>query len=208
MSHSEVYIDGIWHPSVTTIISGEEKPWLKAWRDKWGVLAERKTAVASAIGTAFHHAVEQYLDTGAFTIHMAKYDSCVPRVTGMVESWIDWAASIDGLIYHTEMKVVSKAYTYSGTLDAVGVIDGTRLIIDWKTSSRIYPEMALQLSAYAQAYKEEASIDIKQGLIVHVSKDKPRFKLTTKTFKLGKRIFNEFLKLREMFDDVQKEPIV
>jgi len=60
--------------------------------------------------------------------------------------------------------------------------------------------MDLQLVAYAQAYKEGTSVEIKQGMIVHVSKDKPHFKCTTKTFKLGKRVLKKFLKLRSMFD--------
>jgi hypothetical protein len=67
--------------------------------------------------------------------------------------------------------------------------------------------MDIQLVAYTQAYKEQTGQEIKQGMIVHVSKDKPRFKLTTKMFKLGKRTFNKFLKLRQMFDEIKVEKI-
>lgn len=80
------------------------------------------------------------------------------------------------------------------------------MVIDWKTSSRIYPDMDLQLVAYARAYEEQTGIKIEGGMIVHVSKDKPHFKLTTKIFKLGKRPFNKFLKLRANFDDVKRLP--
>ncbi len=79
-------------------------------------------------------------------------------------------------------------------------------LVDWKTSSRIYPDMDLQLVAYAQAYKEQTGVELKQGLIVQVSKDKPHFKLTTKVFKLGKRPLNRFLKLRANFDDISRLP--
>ncbi|SRR5258706_11542508 len=78
------------------------------------------------------------------------------------------------------------------------------IIVDWKTSSRIYDDMQLQLVAYAQAYNEQYEMAIKEGMIVHVSKEKPNFKLTTKVFKLGKRPFNEFLELRERFGEVIK----
>lgn len=64
--------------------------------------------------------------------------------------------------------------------------------------------MDLQLVAYAQAYNEMTGSKIKDGLIVHVSKDKPHYKLTTKSFKLGKRVFGKFLKLRQMFDIIQE----
>lgn len=77
------------------------------------------------------------------------------------------------------------------------------VLADWKTSSKIYPEMQLQLAAYAQAYFEQTGQKADLGLIVHVSKEKPDFKLTVKQFKLGKRPLKEFLKLRKMFDDVQ-----
>ncbi len=194
MPHTECFVDGVWHPSVTTIMGAEPKPWLQAWYEKWGTLATRKTELAGIVGTEFHRCVEECLDTGDFTTPCR-------RVNGMMRSWVTWAGAVDGIIGSTELKVISKLHRYSGTLDAVGVIGKKKYVIDWKTSSRIYPEMALQLSAYAQAYKEQTGIEIKRGLIVHVSKDRPH-KLTTKEFTLGKREFKKFLKLREMFDDI------
>lgn len=158
--------------------------------------------IAAAIGTAFHDCVEQYLDTGTYAARMDKYASCIPRVAGMMRSFITWAEGVDGTIDHTEMKVISRKHVYSGTFDAIGKIGKTRMVIDWKTGSKIYKEMDMQLSAYAEAFNEMNGTKIKDGLIVHVSKDKPRFKVTTKEFKLGKRVFKQFLKLREMFDAV------
>ena len=134
---------------------------------------------------------------------MDKYPSCKIRVMGMMKSWIAWAESVDGIIERTETKVISHKYRYSGTFDAIGKIDKTHFIIDWKTGSSIYADMDLQLSAYAEADNEMTSSKIKDGLIVHVSKDKPHFKLKTKQFKLGRRVFNKFLKLRHMFDDIK-----
>lgn len=161
--------------------------------------------IAAAIGTAFHDCVEQYLDGRMYVVNMQKYTSCARRVVGMMESWVAWAQSVDGTIDHTELKLVSLAYKYSGTCDAVGKIGKTRLLIDWKTGSAIYSDMDLQLVAYAQAYNEMTGSNIKEGLIVHVSKDRPH-KLKTKQFKLGKRVFGKFLKLRQMFDDIVQEP--
>jgi hypothetical protein len=211
--HSETFIDGVWYPSVSTVIGAQPKPWIQAWRVKWGDLAERKMYLASEIGTAFHDCVEQYLDTGSFIVHHGESGSglppsCVGRVAGMVESFIEWALSIDGTIEHTELKVISKAHRYSGTCDAIGKIGKKRLLIDWKTGSAIYGDMDLQLVAYAQAYNEMTGSKIKDGLIVHISKDKPHFKLKTKEFKLGKRVFAKFLKLRAMFDIVSTHTMV
>ena len=207
MPHVETFIDGVWYPSVSTIIGAQPKPWIDAWREKWGVLATRKTEIATTIGTAFHDCVEQYIDNGGYVIRLEKYPSCYSRVNGMMQSWIAWANSVDGTVDHTEMKVVSKMHKYSGTFDWVGKIGEMHVLGDWKTGSNIYGDMDLQLVAYAQAYNEMTGSKIKYGLIVHVSKNKPGFKLKTKQFKLGKRVFNRFLKLREMFDEMQKEEI-
>lgn len=216
MPHVERYIDGVWFPSVTTIMGASPKPWLRAWQDKWGILAVRKAKIAGAIGTEFHRCIESFLETGTYEVVSPTLDgftmpSTVARVKGMMKSWTKWAASVDGRIDYTEMKVVSLAHIYSGTLDAVGTLDGKPAIYDWKTSARIYGDMQLQLAAYAHAYNEQCNgsekrLPVKYGIIVCVSKDKPHFKVTTKEFKLGKRVFGRFLKLRAMFDDVKAPP--
>lgn len=215
MPHQELYIDGVWYPSVTTVMAAKPKPWLQAWKDKWGVLAIRKTKIANAVGTEFHRCVESWINTGDCAVVPPAVDgitmpSLIPRVLGMLDSWVAWANSVSGTIDHTELRVVSKAHTYSGTLDAVGTLDGKPMLYDWKTSAKIYDDMQLQLTAYAQAYNEQYTGShvpdwppVKDGLIVCVSKDKPSFKLTTKRFKLGKRPFKQFLKLRTMFDNGQ-----
>lgn len=201
--HNETYVDGVWHPSVSTIIGAEPKPWLQAWKDKWGSLAVRKTEMANKIGTEFHRRVEEYLLTGLdVTVDDGLSVNMNKRIDGMMASFLGWADTVDGDIHDMELKVISRKHIYSGTLDAVGTFNGKPMLYDWKTSARIYPDMDLQLVAYAQAYKEQTGIELKQGMIVHVSKDKPDFKLTVKVFKLGKRPLKKFLKLREMFDEM------
>lgn len=211
MPHVETFVDGIWHPSVSTVIHAEPKPWLDKWREKWGDLATRKLEIANAIGTEFHRCVEAYVTTQTYSVQPPITEtsartlvSCVPRVEGMMKSFVQWAVTIDGDIHDTELRVISRQHTYSGTLDAVGTFEGKPMLYDWKTSSRIYPDMDLQLVAYANAYKEMTGIELKEGMIVHVSKDKPRFKCTVKVFKLGKRVFGKFLKLRSMFDEMRE----
>src|ERR1019366_7413620 len=110
MPHVECFIDGVWYPSVTTVLSAKPAPWLDAWREKWGTLATRKTEIAGLIGAEFHRCVEDYLDTGDYS------SNCV-RVTGMMRSFVTWAESVDGTIDHTETKVISRKHVYSGTFD-------------------------------------------------------------------------------------------
>lgn len=203
MPHVETYIDGVWFPSVTTILGDRPKPWLEKWREKWGVLAERKTAAANATGTAFHAGAEA-LVLGEDVPYPANR-----RLGKMLERFEQWTVDSGFIVKETELHVVSKTHTYAGTFDATGYLFDKRrvfkelVLCDWKTSSAIYPEMALQLAAYAQAYKEQTGIEIKRGIIVHVSKDKPNHKLTVKEYKLGKRLLNKFLKRLREFNEAR-----
>jgi hypothetical protein len=51
----------------------------------------------------------------------------------------------------SEATVYSPAESYAGTLDAVVKIGGRTLLVDYKTGKDIYPDVALQLAAYAHA---------------------------------------------------------
>jgi hypothetical protein len=200
--HTEYHIDGAWYPSVTTILSDQPKPWLDAWRERWGRRAEQKTRAATNIGTLFH--------SGAEKVALERHE-VVPlpggRVFNMLVNLDNWLAQAKFEAKEIELHVVSHAYKYAGTFDATGYINNSRKpsIFDWKTSSGIYADMALQLSAYAQAYKEQTGIAIKYGYIVHVSKDRPHHKLTVKRYTLGKRLFNKFLKRLKAFKGICPE---
>lgn len=81
----------------------------------------------------------------------------------------------------TEAVIASRRWNYCGTLDLVGELrDGQRGIFDWKTgASGIFPEAALQLSAYAHAEvyldgteeKPVSPLGIERGFGVHIRPD-------------------------------------
>lgn len=202
MHKADFMLDGKPCPSVTEILGARPKPWLTAWRDKWGVLAIRKTVCANAVGTAFHSGAERL---------SKKEDVLYPanrRLAKMLERIEEWLVAEGFIPKHTELHVISRKHWYHGTLDAIGTIiryGNTLVLIDYKSSSGIYPEMAEQLAAYAQAYFEETGIKITRGIIVHVSKDKPHHKLTMKEYKLGKRVLNKFLKRLKEFNGGQHD---
>jgi len=195
MPHQDLFVDGVRYPSVTEILGDAPKPWLEKWRAKWGVLADRKTKAATNVGNEFHALVEPLV------LGKNVYLPGKRRLDRMLLSFECWFMSSGLQIKDTELHVVSKLYQYQGTFDATGYLADkpkTLVLFDWKTSNAIYPDMALQLVAYAQAYFEQTGIWIKRGIIVHVSKDKPLHKLTVKEYPLNKRLLNQFLKrLRE-----------
>ena len=119
----------------------------------------------------------------------------------MFDEWFKWWIQNPKIKpLHTELKVWSEQYRYQGTLDCIGQVGKKLIVIDWKSSKNIYPEMGMQLAAYAEAYKELHGKSIKTGLIVLVTKERPH-RLILKEFKLGKRLFNKFLKLRLAMPD-------
>ncbi len=191
MAHQVYSENGIDYPSVTTILGDRPKPWLDKWKDKWGPLADRKVRTASAIGDAFHAATEK-LARGEMIDASANR-----RLLGMLQRVDTWLTTEGFKPVEQELHVVSYAYKFSGTLDAIGTLAkyGKELVlIDWKTSAGIYDDMELQLAAYAQGYKEKTGVILKRGIIVQVSKDKPKHKLTVKEYALSKRTLNKFLK--------------
>lgn len=201
MPHREYIVDGERWPSVTEILGYPPKPWLQKWRDKWGVLAERKMQAAAGVGTAFHAFAEILVLNG-----MVYAPGLTRRQYGMLRPFEEWRLASGLIIKETELHVISRIYKYQGTFDATGYLSDkpkTLALFDWKTSGAIYEDAQFQLAAYAQAYKEQTGIEIKRGIIVHVSKDKPHHKLTVKEYKLNKRLLNKFLKRIKAFNEAK-----
>lgn len=70
----------------------------------------------------------------------------------------------------------SKKYDFAGIIDSIARVNGKLTILDFKTSSGIYPEMFLQASAYATMYEEMTKKKIAQVLILHLDKKTGNFK--------------------------------
>lgn len=196
MAHKQ-YIDpisGEHFPSVTEILGSKPKPWLDAWRDKWGVLADRKTKCANDVGTAFH--------SGAEALALGADFKASGRIYNMLVKFDKWREACGFTPLETELHVVSRLFKYAGTFDAVGTIvdyPDEICIFDWKTNKVFPKEADLQLSAYAQAYFEDTDIRITRGFVVHVDKKKPHHRLTVKEYKLTKTLFNRFLRRLKEF---------
>jgi hypothetical protein len=100
---------------------------------------------AAVRGTEVHHLAEK----------LSKGDEVdVPdHLAGHVESCVRFLDEWRPAPVVTEVSVASRRWRYAGTLDLVADLpDGRRALMDYKTSaSGIWPETALQLSAYRHA---------------------------------------------------------
>jgi hypothetical protein len=110
---------------------------------------------ASALGTAVHDACEQYALTGI----RPTVDN--PEIEPFLDRFDEWAQVWQPEYIAAEAAVYNKTYGYAGTLDAIAIIDGQKVLLDYKSSRRSvgsddkptspYPEAALQLAAYRHA---------------------------------------------------------
>lgn len=151
-------------PSVTNVIGILDKPALPRWAAKsvavtaWELRASlpnmdeaeaidvlkgspwRKSQRAADRGTTIH----EWLQARVRGVVLPDVDGEAVEYVEAAESWYQRFQPRE---VHTEITMF--ADTYAGTADAILEIEGQTWLIDYKTSSGLYPEVALQLSALA-----------------------------------------------------------
>lgn len=153
--------DGIKVPSVTTVIGRfKESGALIRWAYKQGELGvplyEKRDAAAD-VGTYVHSMIEAFLATGEVGISppAGMSDENVEKAAsafGAFRSWLDGSRL---KVTPLEQHFVSEAVRFGGTPDAIAVEpDGTRSLLDWKTSKTFYPDQLVQVAAYRALWNE------------------------------------------------------
>jgi len=104
----------------------------------------RNTAGAAERGTLVHDLYERLsLGEDIGRVH--------PDLRPFVESWHEWNDEFQPTFLHVEGAVVNEAMGYGGSFDFIAEIAGQVIMGDYKTSKAVYPEVALQMWAYANA---------------------------------------------------------
>lgn len=121
--------------------------------EPWLASAHRSSRdAAAARGTDAHHYAE-LLAQGAEEVQIAPEHMASQPYVQAAAAFLDDFNVTTNL---TETMVYSREPRYAGTCDAVVTMGNpgseVTAIIDWKTSKRIYPEVAWQLAAYASAH--------------------------------------------------------
>lgn len=165
------WLDGKVCPGVTTLIGkGLPKPALPYWSAKSvaeyvvdnpeGIDALRTMGRESAVaalkqipwtkrdeaavrGTDVHELAERILHGEAVEVP--------EHLTGHVEGYARWLDAFAAEPIVTEVPVANRANWYAGKPDAIVRMGGLVWLLDWKTSSGVYGETALQTAAYARA---------------------------------------------------------
>lgn len=208
-------------PSVTTILGKAiAKPGLVPWAakmvaegairdyDYWTALPDDEAVAylsnlpnarrnsAANLGSSLHAAAEAY-SKGEEPVKTPS-DRAVPYLVGFNQFLVDFKPKFIA----TEQPIFNRTYKYAGTLDALVRIGRTTWILDTKTGNRVYPEVALQLAAYANAEfmgkangEEEPLPPIKKGGVVHLTPNGYHFL----PVRIDGEIFDTFLSAIDMF---------
>lgn len=124
----------------------------------------RYTNKKADMGTVAHMAIEAYLDGRDMSddqLNEELTERGVPlemwkATKGFIAGAMEFFDQCEPEVLYQEATVYSRKYGYAGTADIIGRMrfGGTEslpCIIDFKTGKGVYPEMGLQLSAYAKA---------------------------------------------------------
>lgn len=104
---------------------------------------------AADMGTYIHNWIEQFVNGE---------DPARPtndRLNKVLDDFMEWWNKTDVEVLHAERMVCSPKLMLAGTPDLICKVDGKLTIMDWKTGSGIYPDMFLQMAAYAMMWEEE-----------------------------------------------------
>lgn len=152
--------DGTRVPSVTTILSRFKNPRaLMIWAHKQGLAGidiNKVRQEAADSGTLTHRMVEEYLAGRNPYAVLKDAPANIRRASELgFESFTTWADQTQLRVMATEVRLVSELHRYGGTMDAnIITINGKRCVGDWKTSNALYPEMLMQIAAYAHLWNE------------------------------------------------------
>jgi len=79
--------------------------------------------------------------------------------------------------FESERYIYSKKHNYAGILDAIAKRGKELILVDFKSSKAIYPEMFLQVAGYKIAYEEETGKKIDKRIIIRFGKEDGNFEI-------------------------------
>jgi hypothetical protein len=150
---------------------------------------------AASLGTEIHEAIEILAQGKPWP------DWPLP-IRPHMERFREWAEGAQPEWIASEATVYNRTQAYAGTLDLIARIAGQVVLADVKTGKAIYPEVALQLSAYRHAEfmglpdgTEEPMPPVDGALALHLTAEA----CTEVHVRTDDDVFQAFLFAREVF---------
>lgn len=139
-------------PGATTVAEqlGWSKTPLKIWANRKGLegIDSQKYADAAADAGSAAHYIIQCEETGVEPILSGFSPEDLELAGYAVEQFHQWKRRLALRPVLVERPLVSKKWRYGGTVDFLVYLDGELTLVDWKTSTAIYPEHFVQVSGY------------------------------------------------------------
>ena len=158
--------EGNFYPSITTVLSLQDKPGLKKWREDVGEKeAKRISQDSMRIGTAVHQMAEFYLSN--YIIKLKDEDKKIVDTFNRLRFLLGNINNIVG----NEIALYSDLLRVAGTADCIAEYNGVLSVIDFKTSRKPKKEVwiddyYMQTFAYKLMFEEMTGIEIKQVVIL------------------------------------------
>lgn len=188
------HIGGQEYPSVTTILQSIAKSALYRWHfnqghlhgGDWDVFNVQKFKTMNR-GSDVHALLEAHFKKSH--VRPAATDGYQRAALAFLEK-----EGLDILPVYIEQQVVSKKYGFAGTLDLAMFYQNKGYVCDFKTGKGLYPEVALQLSAYSHALYEMGLVTRPQKLMAILFKEDGTYQIKTykdefKTFLAVKKLW-------------------
>ena len=158
--------EGNFYPSITTVLSSQDKPGLKKWREQVGEKeAKRISQESMRIGTAVHQMCEIYLNN--IVVKLDAQEKVIRDTFNRIRFLLGNINNIVG----TEIALCSDLLRVAGTTDCIAEYNGVPSIIDFKTSRKPKKEAwiddyYIQTFAYKLMFEEMTGVEIKQVVIL------------------------------------------
>lgn len=187
-----------------------------AERDRQGAVdylkgaARRYTKVRADVGSSAHDLFERLIRGEVVArVH--------PDLEPYRRGFVDFLEKVNPELVRAEDIAWSDTHQYAGSFDGILRVwlaeDGTPtpdrsgephlLMVDWKTSKDTYPDVALQMSAYAHADwiidsegKREPMLAFDGAAVLHITAEQWAFKPVN----ISAEVFDHFVTLRKTFD--------
>lgn len=205
--------------SVTTILNVISKPALVPWAARQAAtyaLAEmdmlsnlKKTdpsEVVRLISTAHKRSVEHSSEVGNdvhdYIQQVAEGKPLPDYEPPHIQHFRRWESIYKPDYILSEATVYNRKHKYAGTLDLLIQTGGETVLLDIKSGNNVYPEVALQLSAYAhgefigRSDMESELPVIDRAAVLHIRPNGYKFK----SVYLDDEVFESFLHCRGLFD--------
>lgn len=199
-------------PGVTTIVGRyKEGSALMKWAWSCGLRHidyNLESSNAAKIGTAAHDAIERHIKGVEQEKDPVAYYELpaggMEKARRCFEAWKVWNDAVRPQYVSTETQLVNPEHAYGGTIDAIGKIGESLVLLDWKTSKAIHDETAMQIAAYKHLWYANGGEHIDHCRVIRFDKSSGSFEQLSLTdtsdyfeqfldllraYKRGRRIF-------------------